>query len=104
MRLIDAEKVEELLWEMCDENDFDDDYCSGVMDGLEKAIKTINEQPTIEPVKRGHWEDMGNGDIDGIYNCCSVCQEEAYFDYDAREYVYFDYCPHCGAKMDGESE
>lgn len=56
MRLIDGDKVEELLWEMCDENDFDDDYRSGVMDGLEKAIKIIDEQPTIEPVQRGERE------------------------------------------------
>ena len=77
-------------------------FCRGVYTVAEIVLEFIKNSPTVETVKRGHWVDMGNGDIDGIYHCCSVCQEEAYFDYDAREYVHFDYCPHCGAKMDGK--
>jgi hypothetical protein len=57
---IDKMWIENGAWwaeiQIYDENDFDDDYCSGVMDGIEKAIKIIDEQPTIEPVQRGERE------------------------------------------------
>lgn len=52
------------------------------------------ETPTIDPVKHGHWEEMRNayGKLEGwIHAECGrevKCME--------------DYCPKCGARMDGE--
>lgn len=33
---------------------------------------------------------------------CSACKHEAFVD-DDFTYVLFDFCPYCGAKMDGEN-
>lgn len=49
----------------------------------------------IEEVKHGKWEEEDT--IMGTYIRCSVC----HFD---KLYADFQYCPHCGARMDLESE
>jgi hypothetical protein len=57
-----------------------------------------------EPVRHGRWMDMG----DFIY--CSICNvarmKEFLSDYGVavRLDVRTNYCPHCGAKMDGGNE
>ena len=48
--------------------------------------------PTIEP-KRGEWIDRSDG-IEGAWNYCSVCGEQAI--------DLYDFCPNCGARMKGE--
>lgn len=50
-------------------------------------VEDINEQPTIdaEPVRHGKWV------IEDGHVCCSECGEIS------KEY---NYCPHCGARMD----
>ena len=47
----------------------------------------IDNAPTVDPVKHGHW----TRDKDGYF--CSVCG--LYFQYSDSKY-----CPHCGARMD----
>lgn len=50
-----------------------------------------------EPVRHGRWIFANDG-----YVRCSECTKKApYFGDDC---AMTDYCPHCGAKMDGESE
>lgn len=54
----------------------------------------------VQPVKHGRWENpvsVGNGIM-----FCSVCRNEAYWDTDYGQQL-FDYCPYCGARMDGEN-
>lgn len=47
-------------------------------------------------VKRGKWI------LGGQYNKCSICKGFApRYDADGEE-VTMNYCPHCGARMDGE--
>lgn len=67
----------------------------------------INSQPTadVEEVKRGYWktneEDIEwNNSIKRKY--CSVCGKIAYWDSIKFVFILTDYCPHCGAKMNGE--
>lgn len=73
----------------------------------------IANAPTVDavPVRHGKWIIMS--DSDGIYYCCSLCGEDL-----PRVIIEFNpqfdlfprvksidmtkYCPHCGAKMDGE--
>ena len=55
--------------------------------------------PTVDPIKHGYWEKDST---------CSVCGEKAikkliFCDETLWEDEY-DYCPHCGAKMDLEEE
>ena len=48
----------------------------------------------VAPVKHGHWVKEKSDVL--IHWHCSVC-EKCYF----LEEPNADYCPHCGAKMDG---
>lgn len=52
----------------------------------------INDMPAADvvEVKHGQWIDGKCGH----YKICSECNQIADF--------YFDYCPNCGAKMDGK--
>ena len=53
----------------------------------------------VQSVRHGRWESpvsVGNG-----IKFCSVCRNEAYWDTDYGQQL-FDYCPYCGAIMDGE--
>lgn len=79
MRLIDADKLQERAYQMR----FDTRITEG---GLALINYLLSEEPTVDPVKHGRWEDCSNGWM------CSVCKHDARKDY--------PYCPYCGAKMD----
>ena len=92
MRLIDAEKLAEVL----------NRYLaklrnSGISVGLRMGIKTcltfLNNANTIEaePVKKGRWETNSDRPDSLI---CSECGFEQGIS------KYLNYCPNCGAKMD----
>ena len=55
----------------------------------------VQKMPTVDavPVRHGKWVDDSNG-IEGAWNYCSVCGEQAI--------DLYDYCPNCGARMDGK--
>ena len=57
--------------------------------------------PTIEaePVRHGRWVEKV-GLFDEIINRCSVCEEDVFLDGESIVGLY-NYCPNCGAKMDG---
>ena len=56
----------------------------------------INNTPAadVAPVRHGHWIN------ENFYTHCSDCGKMAIYDKYGQE-VESDYCPHCGAKMDG---
>lgn len=58
----------------------------------------IMKQPAVDvaPVKHGEWTT-----IDGISRC-SECGYIPLYDNAIDDLFYSDYCPYCGAKMDGE--
>lgn len=60
-----------------------------VLNYLELVRTRIDGAPTIEP-KRGEWIDRSGG-IEGAWNYCSVCGEQAI--------DLYDFCPNCGADM-----
>ena len=67
----------------------------------------IDAMPTIEAEpKHGRWIDktedidFGKGYLTKHTIVCSECGEEAFFDLDCA-YIETNYCPNCGAKMDG---
>ena len=92
MRLIDVEVAEKNWWQELRTN-YADDYGKGFQAGLLAVIR----QPTIEAetVKHGRWVD--NGIPESMLSKCSVC------DYSCGAYS-FNYCPNCGAKMDGGAD
>ena len=97
MRLIDADTIFPngcvTVWEWDGEM---------TADGILKAIK---DAPTVvaEPVRHGEWVGTdydGYADGNPVYYLwqCSCCHEE--YERDGLP-PWYDYCPNCGAKMDG---
>lgn len=112
MRLIDADSLKQKLvdheeffiqayggWENLPEND------KIRVDELIGCIGEIVNSPTVdaEPVRHGRWETHGDDDD---LSCCYFCSQCGY-NMDESEYLdnfsHLKYCPHCGAKMDGET-
>jgi hypothetical protein len=68
--------------------------------------KDIINAPTIEaePVKHGKWIYREYDESDGSdeYYYCSECHEIALSEFGRYTFVRSDYCPNCGARMDGD--
>ena len=88
MRLIDADA----LWEQISQAKPND------------ALALIEDAPTVDAVKRGHWRDSRDTGV--IFMECSVCKARA------KKFAYLGavgtngirFCPYCGAKMDEEAK
>lgn len=81
------------------------DYQRGMQDAIDCLIpEVIADIPSadVKPVKRGYWEEVidygGWGDT---HYRCSVCGEEWYLEDGKPKDNNMNFCPHCGAKMDG---
>ena len=92
MRLIDADQFKAKLLSFMDRKSTTPSDTDCILDGV---INLLEEQPTIDPVKHGHWEFAKD-----VYVSCSVCGVTILL-FNAENP---NYCPHCGAKMDGEAE
>lgn len=67
---------------------------------LGEVLMKIDDTPTADVVERktGKW----NTDKESPeYATCSVC---GHCDWDCTESEYFNYCPNCGARMEGEAD
>ena len=75
-------------------------YPDGMFD-CDDVINSIDNQPTadVEEVKHGKWYRHTQKEHGDTCFYCSVCEEMALSDCMVWELT--DYCPHCGAKMDG---
>ena len=86
MRLIDADALKrepELLY--------------GLTVAITEIQDVIDEAPTVEERKRGHWIEHPEHPIGD----CSVCGERVPIYSGSKKYKS---CPYCGAIMDGEPE
>ena len=69
--------------------------------GLADCIaRDISELPAadVAPVRHGRWE----WDTEDIYRC-SNCAEKSHVK-EVMGHPEWDYCPNCGAKMDGDDD
>ena len=70
------------------------------------GVKILNQFPVadVAPVRHGTWISLTDCSNAGVY--CSVCHKKVYKeDYaicNRKNKLRSDYCPNCGAKMDGE--
>lgn len=98
MRLIDADA---LGIGKANRDCFDDPKYA---DGWNNAIEIINNAPTIEaePVRHGRWIYGAENFTCGNHNAeCSVCHCNISWSGCDED---FNYCPKCGAKMDGAAD
>lgn len=102
MRLIDADALEDVLVNhgfcYCGENEYND----GVADGFLLARDDVKEAPTIdaEPIRHGKWTITEVFDFKNM--TCSSCGW--LYEYHAGMEEEWNYCPHCGARMEGVEE
>ena len=62
-------------------------------------VLSLSPAADVRPERYGRWEPLSDDDQDeGVY-LCSECNSRVFFD---DESLLFDYCPKCGAKMDGK--
>ena len=103
IRLIDANALKSFTCELCNSISGDDPCEPSDC----RCMCVIDKMPTVDakPVVHGRWlYDSGSGK-----HFCSACDEEALsfkkdtlYGGDLYEVCLTDYCPNCGAKMDGD--
>lgn len=84
--------------------------------GIESVLEYVQNLPAadVAPVVHGVWIPVHESEISG-WNpevagidpiggyICSACKNEAIYDCNDK-FVLSDYCPNCGARMDGDAE
>ena len=78
----------------------DKEHANGhFINGIESVLEYVENLPSadVAPVRHGRWEKQS-----GLYSC-SECGTTCPYDVqaDVIEYWVCNYCPNCGAKMDG---
>ena len=67
------------------------------------AVSRIENAPTIDPAKHGHWIDTERYSkklwMTIHKTVCSVCKES----HEELPLGEWKFCPNCGARMDGEA-
>ena len=101
-RLIDAEE----LWKK-----FESEPWYENADRDEIALPMVDDAPAVDAVEvvHGRWEDEYGGAFTNPRYRCSVCKGKALYRHEKNSLggweavqALTDYCPNCGAKMDGE--
>lgn len=98
MRLIDADALKRECEKL--PRVLDDEFIHFVK--VKDITKTINNAPTIEaePVRHGEWIEPEEYTGHTEWHC-SYCGDVVYT---ICGYPSADYCPNCGAKMEGKNE
>lgn len=100
VKLIDRDEVGAKIQAMYIRREMDyggeNEFCRG----MRKALRIIEDAPTIEaePVKHGHWVNEGFLDM-----YCSNCGETPDSESGSCP-MPTDFCPYCGARMNGGDE
>ncbi len=109
-RLIDANAfkmfLEDVRQDYLEEDTFSSDFAA-------KVIETVQDEylanaPTVDAVEvvHGRWVSLTECANAGVY--CSVCNKKVYKeDYawcNRKNKLRSNYCPNCGAKMDGGTD
>ena len=92
MRLTDADKLKEELIKALHEDLMDID------EAIDVVVTTIDDAPTVDPVKHGHWIEQEHEDWKWSkeYRCSECGKYRLMTNPFGREW---NYCPNCGAHM-----
>ena len=97
MRLIDADALVDAIKNRIEEDrGVYPDFSRFYRVGMRIVINIIKVQDTVDAVKHGHW---GFYSGEECYIICSECRKEYYCDKQEMP----NYCPNCGARMDGDA-
>ena len=92
---LEREAIEKAFAEEISTN-YLDDYAKG----FQAALLAVMSIPTadVAPVRHGEWAS------DETAVTCTACGRSYDIDFEIKQTVIrdFDYCPNCGAKMDGD--
>ena len=97
---IEREAVRDLIneeiasWGSCQ------DEREALLNLLDRLYDDIPTADVVE-VKRGRWIDIYNGKYANQAYRCSVCGKSAH-DEDGKRWILSDFCPNCGARMEGD--
>lgn len=85
-----------------------DNYAKGYDAALGRVLIAVREVPPtadVQPVKHGKWEEIEEyGGWGDTHYRCSVCGEEWYLEDGTPQQNNMNFCPRCGARMDGDAE
>ena len=108
-RYIDADKILSHLndeIEACGDPDGNNEPITyGTMLGLlsAKAFIETAETADVQEVRHGHWIEKNLDGFRKVECSCSMCGWSGVENYDSYVDIHdFEFCPYCGAKMDGE--
>ena len=89
-RYIDADKIHQFV---------EDNFKGNVPYEWAWTLTAIDKEPTadVEEVKHAEWRSV----VGDVIFACSNCDAEVSTSWDYENDDMFDYCPCCGAKMDG---
>lgn len=75
------------------------------MRGANKVIDRIKSSPTADviEVRHGEWLEFEDNFLDTLYQC-SACKEDFVLIEGTPSENRWNYCPNCGAKMDGKGD
>ena len=89
------------------EGDGDDEFTEGyniAVNEYREKIKAM-QAADVQPVKHGKWEEVTDyGGWGDTHYRCSVCGEEWYLEDGKPKDNNMNFCPRCGARMDGDTE
>lgn len=95
MRLIDAERLSAEIFKAS----MDEHFMPMKLLDCDTITEIISNAPTIEERKTGKWEIEPKHPMDSStfpHIKCTECGERPFGDFPTL------YCPHCGAKLEGE--
>ena len=104
MRLIDADAlVDAIKSEIAEDKELYPykDWIKYFDSGMRNVIRLVKRLPAQDPVKHGHWIFTGR-----TYKCSNCClSEDNAVEADPCDLpmLNFKYCPHRGARMDGDA-
>lgn len=83
-----------------------DNYAKGYDAALGRVLIAVRGVPTaadVQPIKHGYWEEVTDyGGWGDTHYRCSICGEEWYLEDGKPKDNNMNFCPRCGARMDGE--
>ena len=81
----------------------DKEHANGhFINGIESVLEYVENLPAVDvaPVRHGRWISVPHK----LARVCSVCNRDEPYKFADIDADVYDYCPHCGAKMDGGAD